>query len=479
MSFPPQRRNQTRGGASANSRPATVVTVARSVEGGSRLRVVGDTAHGPVYSNVVPVLDPVRALRRAGGGGDLRHEIKLYDLFENTGLAETFVADLGALGAGRLAPRKQESLPPVPVPAPAPGPATSGRTSTTATGRTTSTAAPGDWADSLLRFALGLPQLAAEPASWTDLVAAAWDEDLPAENDFGLEGDKAEDVAASADDPLVARIPSLDHQPASVRARYRKWATTLAARTGDLGPLERTLGLRLVIWTAAAGAWDRSDTGWLTAIGKATEGLGAAPAPPAELEPSAASLAAVAISILRAQAPRTARTPATYVFERAAKAIAHLLPAVDARYIEVYTELLDVAFGPAVDPSVVEGVAGEIVQADPLADAIRALEDIGIYDAHRHARVLHTPGPCANPRLRALTAVGYAESGDPVGAWAGDSATWALVVWRRPDLVVLTHDQADLWSHYQLTGSYTPGRAPRNGTSTAASESAAPSEDLI
>jgi hypothetical protein len=144
------------------------------------------------------------------------------------------------------------------------------------------------------------------------------------------------------------------------------------------------------------------------------------------------------------------------VFDRSVRSVAHLLSAVDARYVEVYTDLLADPFGPAVDPSAVMDLAAEILQADPFVDAIRVLDDLGLYGAHRHEDVLHLPGPCQNPVLRSLNAVGYAEEAGAVGAWSGDDANWALVLWRPPDLVVFAHHQSDLWTHYALTGSYTP-----------------------
>lgn len=431
---------------------STSITIAYATEGGSRLRVVAESADGPLLSNIVFVIDSVRATRRAGRSGDIRPTTEPFDLFRNTALAETFVADLDALRAGYFpSPRTAAAT-------------TSGGTVTADIG---AHVAHGNWEDyldrcagrlgnSLLRFALGLPQPSGDSTAWADVVAAAWDEELPADEDFGLEGDQAEDAAASTAGAVVARIPSMADQSQHVRGRYRTWATGLAAKIAQLGPLERTLALRLIIWTVAANAWDTSDPAGLAVIAKATEALGAPPAPPTEMEPSTASLAAVAVSILRAEPPRTIRTPATLMFERVVKVVAHLLSAVDARYIDVYTQLLDDRFGAAVHPAVVEAIAAEVVQADPFADAVRALDEAGSYGAHRHGRLLHVPGPASNPTLRALGAVGFAQAAAPVGAWAGSGTKWALVVWDPPGLFVFTHDKADLWTEYRLTGTYTP-----------------------
>jgi hypothetical protein len=58
----------------------------------------------------------------------------------------------------------------------------------------------------------------------------------------------------------------------------------------------------------------------------------------------------------------------------------------------------------------------------------------------------------------ALEAVGAAEDAPLVGAWADASSdsgggAWALVIWRRPDLIVVdARGSTPLWRHHRLTG---------------------------
>lgn len=297
-----------------------------------------------------------------------------------------------------------------------------------------------------------------EPGSWTDTVRAAWDEDLPDDAETGLDSDDADDLAQQEENaPVVARIPSLDDRPTVVRNRYRGWAERLAGASAGLGPAERLLALRLVLWICAAGAWPGSDSGWLATVGKATEALGHSPDPPTDVEPATASLAAVALSVLRSRAPRSQRLEANRVFDRAAGAVSHLLPSLEPVYVEEYTKLLSDAFGPAAELGMVVEVVNEVVQHDPLADAVRALEDHDIWDAHVHGRVIHTTKAFGNPVLPAMQAVGFADSiNQAVGAWAGTPDNWALVIWSKPDLVVFTHAKGARWIHYRLPGSYTP-----------------------
>ncbi len=176
-------------------------------------------------------------------------------------------------------------------------------------------------------------------------------------------------------------------------------------------------------------------------------------------------------------------------------------------YVAEYTALLDTAFGPAVDRAAVLDVASDVVSDDPLADAVWSLAEKG-RDVHRHgASLLHVTGRFSNPALVALEAVGAAEDAPLVGAWAGagpDSGSgsgsgsdvvsgagsdlvsgagsdsgagaWALVVRRRPDLVVVdARGAVPLWRHYRLTGLVGPrALAAQRGFGSAASVSHGP-----
>jgi hypothetical protein len=222
---------------------------------------------------------------------------------------------------------------------------------------------------------------------------------------------------------------------------------------------------RLLLWTAAAGAWDNEDHTWVALLAESVTALGKADLP-GEAEPQLASLTAVALSVLRSQAPRHIHTDETVAYQHAASAVAHLLPAAEIAYIDEYCQLLDAAFGSAADPEVVQLHAAEVVQADPVADAIWALAEIG-RDAHRHGdRLLHVTGRFANPILAALEAVAAAQEAHIAGAWATTaSGKWALILWRKPDLVVIDRSgPVALWRHYRLTGLVTPsGLAAQRG----------------
>jgi hypothetical protein len=214
---------------------------------------------------------------------------------------------------------------------------------------------------------------------------------------------------------------------------------------------------RLLLWTAAAGAWDSDDHSWVVLLAESICALGTTDLP-AEVEPQVASLAAVALSVLRSQAPRHVHTEETMAYQHAASAVAHLLSGAEAIYIDEYRQLLDEAFGSAVDADVVQLHAADVVQADPIADAVWALAEIG-RDAHRHGDLLlHVTGRFSNPVLAALEAVAAAQEAPKVGAWAtATNGKWALCLWRKPDLIAIhSGGSVPLWRHYQLTGLISP-----------------------
>jgi hypothetical protein len=422
---------------------ASRLRVAFAAEGGSRVRVVliapGDDA--PIVSNTVFLADPDRALRLPGTFGASRLQAEPFDLFQDWKLAEKFAADLEALRASQLVASAASAKTPASKP---PGASTRTRVLTW-----------GDYLDecagrlgySLLRFALGLPALAAD---WSDVELAEWDE-LIGDDELGLDDDTAED-AANTEAP-IKKLPSLADREEYLRKRYRSFAQHLADQTPRGGPADRLLALRLILWIVAADAWKRDDHSWVPVVGAATRALVAEPAPPDDVAVNAASLAAVALAVLRTAAPRTHSTPEGGQFKRAASAVAHLLPAADPHYITQYCELLDQRFGAALSPEVISELAVELVQDDPLEEAIRGLDDHGI-EAHIDAGLIHVVNTPGNPELAVLLAVGLAEGASPVAASAGDADDWALMIWRKPDVVVARQsvDRSHVsWTHYRLS----------------------------
>lgn len=422
----------------------TTQTVTAPADAGSRVRLVAVGSDGvPSFGNIVFVVDPDRALNRMTPAQSQAPTTRPPDLFTDPRLAERFLGDLETLRTG---------LPSTPA-------------STSADGSTGSTAATasvdGDeegWeryldecagrvGHPLTRFALGLPLPSDTGTTFQDLLPVSWDEQFTEDLEAALDEDEAETVAAEHDPEAAgaeagaATLPDLRQADQEVRRRYRRWVERLVALAPRLGPPQRMLVVRLALWTVAAGAWPPANTDWLPLLSRAVRALDRNDLPE-RIEPQVGSLAAVALAVLRSHAPRYEITPETLAFNKASQAVGHLLPAVDPAYVTEYTALLDTAFGPAVDQTAVLDIASDIVQNDPLADAVWSLTEKG-RDVHRHGRLLlHITGRFSNPALVALEAVGAAEDAPLVGAWANSGSdsgegAWALVVWRRPDLIVV------------------------------------------
>ncbi|MFF4140745.1 hypothetical protein ACFY0A_04990 [Streptomyces sp. NPDC001698] len=402
-------------------------------------------------------MDADRVLRRLTPAQAQAPTTQPTDLFTDARLAERFLGDLEALRTAL----KQVSTPTAAV---------SSAPRATAAAQTPDgeegwehylDECAGRVGHPLARFALGLPLPVGVEAPFHDLSAVTWDERFTDDVEAALDEDDAETVAteqhaeAPARGPSASSVPDLRQAGQEVCRRYRRWTERLVAEASGLHPPERMLAVRLTLWTVAGGAWHPTDARWLPLLSRAVRALDGRDVPD-RVEPQVGSLAAVALAVLRAHAPRYEVTPETLAFNLASAAVSHFLPAADTTYVTEYASLLEDAFGPTVTPENVLSVAGDVVQDDPLDDAVSALAERG-RDVHRHGRfMLHTVGRFSNPALVALEAVGAAEDAPLVGAWAtGNPANdrWALAVWRRPNLIVVDAAGAvPLWRHYRLTG---------------------------
>jgi hypothetical protein len=433
----------------------TTLTVA--ADGGSRVRLVIASQDGMRHSNLVFVVDPARATRRPGIIAGHTPTTRPDELFTDPRLAKRFFTDLVTLKSG---------LPPTPPRVLNANRANQGRVSARLDDDLDGwerylDECAGRIGHPLLRFALGLPPLpGGAEAAFQALLPVGWAEETVYDKEAGLADEETEAVAdEQAEDPTpgVAVLPDLTQAKPGVRRRYQRWTERMTHAAPQFGAPERMLVTRLLLWTAAAGAWDRDDQTWVGLLAQALQALGRAELPQ-QAEPQVGSLAAVALSVLRAEAPRYVHTEETLAYERAANAVAHLLVATDSIYVEEYRQLLGEAFGAAVEPETVEAVANDVVQADPVADAMWALGDLG-RDVHRHGeRLLHVTGRFGNPRLAALEAVGAAEDAGLVGVWASSaSGPWTLCVWNRPDLFIVDGTGPRvLWRHYRLPNLLTP-----------------------
>ncbi len=416
-----------------------------AVVGGSRLRFVHERDGVVVHSNLVFVADPVTVDRRPGSSGRTGPAPAPPDLFSDERLAVRFHSDLQALKAALVQPGAAGG---------------SG-------GRTGSSSGPAPrtvgWEEylegaqqrlgsPLLRFALGLPALSTGGEQSREPVGVSWIESAIADSEVGLEDDTTELAAAELDSTVGdgPQLPDLRTQTLAIRRRYQRWSQRLVEVSDTLGPAERLLVVRLLLWTAAAGAWGDDDPQWTALLTQALRQL-AATELPERAEPHAGSLAAVALAVLRSVAPRAARTPQSLHFEQAQQAVGHLLLAAEPEFIVDYGRELHGAFGGAVGPEAVRDLVDELIRADPLEQAVWALFERD-RNAHVHGAMLHVEGEYSNPKLVVLEALAAAADAPQVGVWAhGRLGGWALGLWASPDAFVLEHGpQGLLWRHFRI-----------------------------
>jgi hypothetical protein len=454
---------------------------------GSRVRLVtaqeadeakhlleGAGALAPRVSNTVFVVDPAKVMIRPGGPTSRTPPPTPVDLFDDPRLAERFSADMAALAADIMkAPTVAAST--ASNAADVNGPVHAGRQDAHAWQHYLDLCA-GRVGVPLLRFALGLPPLPSAEASSDVLPAVSWAEETVADAESGLPGDTAERLSggddqadittsesADGDESVTVPIPDLRGTPHAVRARYQRWATRLTDTAPHLSAAERMLVCRLVLWTAAAGAWEHADRSWLPVLSRAVSALPGRDLPQ-PLEPQVGSLAAVALSVLRSHTSRLRRDEAALALERATEAAGYVVVASEPVFVEEYAAALARSFGPAVAPAAVAALVSDILTADPVEDAMWDLVAAGRHEVHRHGkRMLHLPTSGGNPVIAALTIVAAAEDansgGVPVGAWAGcaDDSKWAVCLWQSPNLYTVERSKGHvLWRHYRCEGLMSP-----------------------
>lgn len=411
-----------------------------AAEPGSRLRLVVDVDGLPKPGNTVFLLDLARASSRPGSGLQHARPTTLGELFDDPDQAERFAADLAAF---------RSALPAVP-PSSAPS-AASGR-DVTLSGelgwQRYLDEAAGRLGMPLLRFALGLPD--APRSDSADALDVTWVDDLSDDALAATDDDTTEQVD-DADDTAARQqehAPDLGLAPHATRRRYQRWAERLTEVTPGLGLPERMLAVRLLLRLVAARAWTSADREWVALLATATGTLGTGELP-RQAEAAVGSLAALAVSVLRSEGEGVATTEQTLAYRRARQAVEHLLPAADDEHLQVYAGQLGSAFGPAANPELVLALASELVQGDVVAAAVHALGDRG-RDVHQHhGPLMHVVGSFSAPARIGVEAVVAATDAEVVGAWVGrPSGRWALVMWRRPDLVLIERagDQT-LWRH--------------------------------
>ncbi|MGC4870252.1 hypothetical protein ACLQ3B_32955 [Micromonospora sp. DT53] len=212
----------------------------------------------------------------------------------------------------------------------------------------------------------------------------------------------------------------------------------------------------LVLVGVELGAWATpyGEHGWISVLARVVETLDLDDIPPA-IEANVASVAAVALYLIRDHLPTTGR-PAEYLgYEAAAHRAAHLVVAADAILVADHAEAISNSRGFPIDPDDVMRTVAMIVDDDPIATAIDRLEDRRpAWRVSRHAdTALHVDGTFTNPFPAAAEALDAIDGADVAAVWATSAnGRWAIAARGAEDLIrVEQRDGAVQWWHYRLT----------------------------
>jgi hypothetical protein len=188
---------------------------------------------------------------------------------------------------------------------------------------------------------------------------------------------------------------------------------------------------------------------------------------PEPIQPQLASLAAVALYVLREHLPIGGRTDEVLRYEALADKTAYLYAAADADLVANYAAPIHNSRGFPVDPDDVMRVIAMIVQDDPLADAIEALDARHpTWHFHRHgSAVLHVRGEFRAPFAAAAEVLDSITDMPVAAAWATNHrGEWALAARQDTELIHVEPAKVGIaWRHYRLTSLITPTSISRNG----------------
>lgn len=306
---------------------------------------------------------------------------------------------------------------------------------------------------------LALPRL-----TTADSSAVPWNDIVTDEQAVGLDANEASsdvDEALSAGEVEANTTNLIDHvtDAERIRTARRRWAARATPAAPGLSLLSRLLILRVTLGFWTAGNWSESDPEPFTLTHSLLRALSIDNEPP-ELVERAASLAAIALTVMRQRTDVTVSTEQTLRFNEARAAARSLLGAATEGTIDAYVTGLRTGNGGALTTGHVTATLEDMLGADPLAELEDAMESKG-FEIHRPSPTsmhLHEAG--GNAELSALEAVGFAQERDGIVVWATtDRGHWACVAWRSPDLVsVIGAGAQERWRHQRL-GSLRPSVA--------------------
>lgn len=321
----------------------------------------------------------------------------------------------------------------------------------------------GPW---LASFALATESAPHDAANW----GQDWTDKPISDTTAGLAGDTPEDIVEASESAAAEEfsIAYQDHRSESERLRRLRqaWVAKGVALAPTLPEALKLFVGRVALRFWQGGAWDPGDVIPVTHVAALLKALDRSTGP-SELQERVRSFTGIALAMMRRAADLRHGGQRTLLYRRAL-ADADELGSLD---MEVTQSLLSGLVPPESEElwlDEIQTLARNLLIADPLADVVETLST-NYPEVHRPGlRSLHVEGRFGNPELVALEAIGRAEDQDGIAAWASnDRGDWALVAWRRPEMVQVSQQQGRRvrWRHFGLPALLGPAAFARQARS--------------
>ncbi len=312
----------------------------------------------------------------------------------------------------------------------------------------------------LAAFALGLPAIGVESE-----VALPWIDRLTDDRDTGLDSDTAEgtdeDAATGGDEQPDAesQAEAPDHErddDAHKKARQR-WCNRAVNLLPSLPLRSRLVVLHLTLVFWSAHNWPDADLAPLRLIDRALRSM-EAPAGSEEMEQRVAGATAVALTMLHDRIDYASNNEGHLIYTRLGTDIAYLATAATEELIQWYSRFVTNPAGFPMSVEHIEETVHRLIDDDPLSEPVSLMQSEGFAVNRPTPRTIEITGDFTNCEAAALRALAQVEDLDPVGVWAvNPRGEWALLAWRRPDLVRVTPlARGFRWRHQRLDGPMGP-----------------------
>lgn len=307
-------------------------------------------------------------------------------------------------------------------------------------------------AEPLRAFALGLPTITGvqhvDVPTWTektDIIEITADDDEIVDDDFASE---IEEAQSQKPNMHSNREDDLD-----LRRRRREWCWKIEKIENKLPLPAQMAALRVVLGLYCSGNWDyKNDDDALNLIGNLLMGLDVEEGTATQLI-SAASLAGVAIAMVRDRMSFDAHTQATLQFDQLVDKFSEILKSADRQFINEYSLNMINRHDAPLEPDYVWETINSITSKDALARLIAGARDLGWDITRTGTSAAEISGNFAHPFGALMRALSIIDEGVPIAIRTHSSNGWAAAAWIYPNLYIVEPGRKhQRWRHWHLGG---------------------------